>query len=301
MTMTGLFILFQSRASWRERGIEAMVEDAVLTLYAILIVLAVIFIIFVLCTTKKADWVSFFTNKPKKVSFLDYQNANKYLELVGSAFENGNEGILFFPIAKHTEIAEKMAVDLYFSGNEDYKRYAASLLGFIEFPKRHLFVRFYRAEKQYYQSLSKGDSRRENSHAVVESLILSTFRRNALTEYGAFHQLGNDWVNFLYEMVNDAIDGYEWRNFEWAFTMLEVCFGDTERFKALSLKYEKIIAQTADKNRQANDKLHNRDMFWEVDQKIEDNTMSTKYVQLSDRMKNLIDDIINFMRKQHKI
>ena len=292
--MIELFILFQARPnrSWRATGIE-VIGDAVPTLYAILIVLAVIYIIFVLCTTKKADWVSFFTNK--KVNFLDYKNANQYLELVENAFADGNEGAFFLPIAKHPEVAEKIAVDLFFSGNEDYKRYAASLLGFIEDPVRHLFVRFYRAEKQYYDSLPEDDFKRYNSQAVVEELIMSTLTRIELAYSNGTStstaRFGRDWVNFLYEVVNDAIDGYEWNTFEEALILLMDSCPHEKRVELLYDKYKEFVSRTK----------RNRDLFdtlEDISELIMKKVNIAKSYELNRQEKNLIGDIITFTIKQ---
>ena len=202
--------------------------------------------------------MSIFKKKSKKVSFFDYSNANEFLDIVSGIWKEGNEGALFLPIGKHTVVAEKMAEDLFISNDETYKRYAAKLIGFIESPKRHLFITFYRAEKLFYNSLQVGDFRRKNSHEIIDDLIISTVIRFDL-EYQnkkSAKRLGSDWIDFLFEVVNDAINEDNWNSFRLAFSILSFHFYKEDWFKVLLTKYEEYIVQTTDEEKQINRNLY---------------------------------------------
>ena len=163
-------------------------------------------------------WSLFNKKKSKKVSFFDYVNANDFLDIISDVWKEGNEGTVFLPIGKHTAVAEKLAEDLFVSNDETYRRYATSLIGYIDNPKRHLFVTFYRAEKLFYDSLQIGDDRRDNSHQIIEDLIISTAIRFDLAymNHKSANRLGSDWINFLFEVVSDAINEYKWNSFQLA-------------------------------------------------------------------------------------
>ncbi|MDR0437543.1 MAG: hypothetical protein LBH22_04485, partial [Bacteroidales bacterium] len=122
-----------------------------------------------------------------------------------------------------------------------------------------MFVYFYRAEKKYYQSLSANDFRRYNSQGVIESLIISTHIRFVLgIESGkSSARLGCDWIDFLYEAVNDAICGYNWNTYNWALSILSFYCHQEERFNKLLTKYEEYLSQASDENRQTGIDFYN--------------------------------------------
>jgi hypothetical protein len=184
----------------------------------------------------------------KKVSFFDYINANEFLGIISGVWKEGNEGTLFLPIGRHTLVAEKMAEDLFISNDETYRRYATKLIGFIKSPKKHLFITFYRAEKLFFDSLQVGDFRRNNSHKIIEDLIISTAIRFDLgyRNNKSANQLGSDWINFLFEVVNDAITEYKWNSFQLALSILSFHFYKKNWFKVLLTQYEEYIVQTTD-------------------------------------------------------
>ena len=249
---------------------------------------------------------SFSSKNSKEVNFFDYSNAVEYLDVVSSFWKEGYEGALFLPIGKYTDIAEKIAVDLFFSNNETYKCYASQLLGFIEDPKKHLFIYFYRTEKQYYKKLPEDDFKRYNSHAIIESLIMSTLIRFALgyESEKSSYRLGCDWIDFLYEVVYDAIDGYNWNTYEWALALLSFFFGKEERFKKIFAKYKEHIVRAEEDGIEVNRNLYdeilagnfNSEIFVSLDNLVVEKIDVAKKIELNDREKHLIEDMIKFMQ-----
>ena len=246
--------------------------------------------------------------KSKKVSFFDYINANEFLDIVSDVWKEGNEGSLFFPVGKHTKVAEKMAEDLFVSSEETYRRYATRLIGFIESPKRHLFITFYRTEKLFYDSLQVGDIRRDTSHVIIEDLIISTAIRFDLGYLNnkRVNRLGSDWIDFLFEVVNDSINEYKWNSFQLALSILSFHFYKKDWFKVLFAKYEVYIAQIADEEtqilRNLYDEIKRRNGETEIFESLLNNVVVPKIDVAKNRksdnqMENLISDIIDFYRQ----
>ena len=251
---------------------------------------------------------SFFTKKIKTVNFFDYNNANEFLDIVSGVSKEGKEGRLFLPIGRHTVVAEKMAEDLFISNDEIYKRYAARLIGFIESPKKHLFITFYRAETLFYNSLQVSDFRRNNSHEIIEDLIISTVIRFDLGYQSnqSVKRLGSDWIDFLFEIVNDAINEYKWNSFQLALSILSFHFYKEDWFKVLLAKYEKYIGQTTDVeiqiNRNLYDEINKRNGETEMFESLLNNVViprvdMAKKWKLDNREENMINDIIKFYKK----
>ena len=243
--------------------------------------------------------------KSKKVNFFDYSNANDFLDIASSAWEGGNEGSLFLSVGKHTEVAEKMAEDLFISKEDTYRRYAARLIGFIESPKRHLFITFYRAEKLFYDSLQVGDCRRDNSHVIIEDMIISTAIRFDLGYLNGkrANRLGNDWIDFLFEVVNDAINEYKWNSFQLALSILSFHFYKKAWFKVLFSKYEEYIVQKTDVKIQIDrnlcDEIKKRNGETEIFENLLNNVVVPKINiaknwKLDNYMENIMTGIINF-------
>jgi hypothetical protein len=248
---------------------------------------------------------SIFKKKSKKVNFFGYSNANEFLDIVSGSWKEGNEGTLFLPIGRHTVVAEKMAEDLFISNNETYKRYAAKLIGFIEKPKRHLFITFYRAEKLFYDSLQVGDFRRNNSHEIIEDLIISTVIRFDLGYQSnkSVKRLGSDWIDFLFEVVNDAINEYKWNSFRLALSILSFHFYKKEWFTVLLAKYEEYIVQTTNEEMQINrslyDEIKRRNGETELFESLLNNVVipridAAKNWKSDNHEENIIKNIINF-------
>ena len=249
---------------------------------------------------------NFFNKKQsKKVNFFDYINANEFLDIISSILEEGNEGALFLPIGRQTVVAEKMAEDLFISNDETYKRYAAKLVGFIESPKRHLFISFYRAEMLFYNSLRIDDLRRNNSHKIIEELIISTVIRFDLAyqTHKNVKRLGNDWIDFLFEVVNDAINEYQWNSFQLALSILSFHFYKENWFKVLLAHYEEYIAQTTEeeiqKNRSLYDEIKRRNGETEIFENLLNNVVIPKLNaarnwKLDNHKENIINGIFNF-------
>jgi hypothetical protein len=245
----------------------------------------------------------FYKKKSKNVSFFDYVNANEYLNIVSK----GNEGALYLQIGKYNEVAEKIAFDLYFSNDETYKRYAAQLLGFIVNLKKPLFIYFYRKEKQYYNSLMIDDVRRDNSMRIIEDLIISTAVRFDLVYQNqkSLARLSSDWINFLFEVVSDSINGYKWNSFQLALSILSFHFYREEWFKILFAKYEEYIVQTTDKEKQINrnlfDEIKTRNGETEMFESFLNNVVIPKMnvaenCVLDDHEEYIVNDVINFLK-----
>ena len=245
------------------------------------------------------------TNQSKKVNFFDYTNANEFLEIISDVWEEGHEGKLFLPIGKHTAVAEQMAEDLFISSDETYRRYATKLIGFIENPKRHLFVTFYRAEKLFYDSLPIDDFRRNNSHQIIEDLVISTATRFHLVYLNNknANRLGSDWINFLFEVVSDAINEYKWNSFQLALSILSFHYYKKSWFKVLLAKYEEYIIKTKDEDIQTHrnlyDEIIRRNGETEIFESLLNNVVIPKLNvatnwKLENNMENIINDIVNF-------
>ena len=249
--------------------------------------------------------------KSKKVNFFDYINANEFLDIVSDIWKEGNEGALFLPIGRHTVVAEKMAEDLFVSNDEAYKRYATKLIGFIESPKRHLFITFYRAEKLFYNSLQVSDFRRNNSHEIIENLIISTVIRFDLGYQNnkSVNRLGSDWIDFLFEVVNDAINEYNWKSFQLALSILSFHFYKEDWFKVLLAKCEEYTVQTTDEeiqiNRNLYDEIKKRNGETEIFESLLNNVVIPKLNvakewKLDNHEENIINEIIYFMKTNNK-
>jgi hypothetical protein len=252
----------------------------------------------------------FFKRESTKVSFWDFPNVTDFLSIVSK----GNEGILFLPIGKNTDVAEKIAIDLYLSNDETYKCYAAQLLGFIEDSKKHLFINFYRAEKQYCDSLPIDDHRRNNSHNVIEKLIISTvirfdliYQRYKNNKRPSRLRLGSDWINFLFEVVVDAINENKWNSYPLALSILSFHYYNEKWFGVLLAKYEEYIAQTTDEGIQANRSLCNeiktRNGETEMFENLLNNVIIPKIDEVINRAPNkheeeIINDIIAFFKRR---
>ena len=250
-----------------------------------------------------------FKNKSPKVNFFDYTNANEFLDIVSGIWKEGNEGRLFLPIGRHTVVAEKMAEDLFVSNDETYKRYAAKLIGFIENPKRHLFITFYRAETLFYNSLQVGDCRRNNSHEIIEDLIISTVIRFDLGYQNnkSAKRLGSDWIDFLFEVVRDAINEYKWNSFQLALSILSFHFYKEDWFKVLLSKYEEYIVQTTDEEKQINrnlyDEITRRKGETEMFESLLNNVVIPridvgKKWKLDNHEEKIINNIVNFYKNK---
>ena len=252
---------------------------------------------------------SIFKKNSQKVSFFDCINANEFLDMVSALCKEGNEGKLFLPVGKHTAVAENIAEDLFVSNNETCRRYAAKLIGFIESPKRHLFITFYRAEKLFYNSLQVGDFRRNNSHKIIEDLIISTAFRFDLAYQNNknANRIGSDWINFLFEVVNDAIDEYKWNSFQLALSILSFHFFNKDWFKVLFTKYEKYTIQITDEelhiNRNLYDEIKKRNGETEMFESLLNNVViprmnAAKKWKLNNNEENIVKDIINFYKNK---
>ena len=248
-----------------------------------------------------------FKEKSKKVNFFDCINASEFLNLVAGVWKEGNEGALFLLIGRHPIVAEKIAEDLFVSNDEIYRRYAAKLIGFIEYPNKHLFITFYRAEKLFYDSLHVDDFRRNNSQEIIEDLIISTVIRFHLVYQNkkSVNLLGSDWINFLFEVVNDTIDGYKWNSFQLALSILSFHFFRKGWFKALFTKYEEYIVQSSDEkigvNRDLYDEIKRRNGETEMFESLLNNVViprvnAAKNCNLDNYEKNIVNDIINFIK-----
>ena len=249
--------------------------------------------------------IFFNKKKSKKVSFFDCTNANEFLSIVSGICKEGNEGRIFLPIGRHTVVAEKMAEDLFISNNETYKRYASKLIGFIENPKRHLFITFYRAEKLFYNSLRDDDFRRNNSHEIIEDLIISTVIRFDLGYQNnkSVKRLGSDWIDFLFEVVNDAITEYRWNSFQLALSILSFHFYKENWFKVLLSHYEEYIVQATDEeiqiNRNLYDEIKRRKGETEIFENLLNNVVIPKLTvaknwKSDNHEQNIINGIIGF-------
>ena len=249
--------------------------------------------------------------KSEKVSFFDYINANEFLDIISGVWKEGNEGTLFLPLGRHTVVAEKMAEDLFISNDETCRHYATKLIGYIEKPKRHLFVTFYRAEKIFYNTLPIGDLRRNNSHTIIEDLIISTAIRFDLVYQNnrSTNRLGSDWMNFLFEVVNDAIDEYKWNAFQLALSILSFHFYKENWYKALLAKYEDYIVHTTDGDIQTHrnlyDEIMKRNGETEIFESLLNNVVIPKLnvainLKLENHLENIISDIVNFYKNSKK-
>ena len=247
-----------------------------------------------------------FKKKYIKVNFFDYINANEFLDIVSDSWKEENEGALFLPIGRHTVSAEKMAEDLFISNDETFKRYAAKLVGFIENTKRPLFITFYRAEKIFYNSLQVGDFRRNNSHEIIEDLIISTAIRFDLryqSNKSTNHRFGSDWIDFLFEVVNDAINEYNWNSSQLALSILSFHFYKEDWFRVLLSKYEEYIVQTTDAEiqiiRNLHDEIKRRNGETEMFENLLNNVVIpriniAKKSKLDSHKENIVNDLINF-------
>jgi hypothetical protein len=256
-------------------------------------------------------WNLYNKKKSKKVNFFDYLNANEFLDIISGAWKEGNEGALFLPVGRHSAVAEKMAEDLFNSNDETYKRYAAKLIGFIESPKKPLFVSFYWAEKQFYNSLQVGDLRRNNSHEIIEDLVISTAVRFDLGYHNnkSAKRLGSDWMNFLFEVVSDAINEYKWDSFQLALSILSFHFYTKDWFKVLFAKYEEYIVQTTDEeietHRNLYDEIKRRNGETEMFENLLNDVVIPKFNlatnwKSDNHVENMISDIINFYENKKK-
>ena len=254
-------------------------------------------------------WSLYNKKKSKKVSFFDYKNAIDFLDIISGVWNEGNEGAIFLPIGRHTVVAEMMAEDLFISNDETYRRYATKLIGFIESPKRHLFITFYRAEKLFYDSLQVDDFRRNNSHKIIEDLIISTAIRFDLGHLNSksVNRLGSDWIDFLFEVVNDGINEYKWSSFQLALSILSFHFYKKDWFKVLLAKYEEYIVQATDAieeiqiHRNLYDEIKRRDGETEIFESLLNNVVIPKLSvatnwMLDSHVENIINDIIDFYR-----
>jgi len=250
---------------------------------------------------------SLFTKKYKKVNFFDCIHANEFLDIVSSMDKEGNEGAIFLSLGRHSVIAEKMAEDLFVSNVETCRRYATKLIGFIERPKKHLFINFYRAEKLFYESLRVGDFRRNNSHEIIENLIISTAIRFDLGYQNSksANRLGSDWINFLFEVVSDAIDDYKWISFQLALSILSFHFYQKDWYKVLLTKYEEHIAQLTDDelyiNRSLYDEIKRRNGETEMFENLLNNVViprmnAARDWKLDNHEENAVCSIINFYK-----
>jgi len=252
-------------------------------------------------------WNLFNREKAEKVSFFDFKNATVFLDIISDFWKERNEGTLFLPIGRHTVVAEKMAEDLFISNDETYRRYATRLVGFIESPKRHLFITFYRAEKLFYDSLQINDYRRDNSHKIIEDLIISTAIRFDLGYLNNknTNRLGSDWINCLFEIVSDAINGYKWNSFQLALSILSFHYYNKKWFKILLAKYEEYIDQSTGSIEET--QIH-RNLFDEImrrngETEIFENLLNDVVIpkiniatnwKLDSHVENMINDLINY-------
>ena len=251
---------------------------------------------------------SIFKNNSQKVNFFDCVNANVFLDMVSGLWEEGNEGRLFLPVGRHTAVVEKIAEDMFVSNNEICRRYAAKLIGFIESPKRHLFITFYRAEKLFYNSLQDDDFRRKNSHEVIKDLIISTVIRFDLAYLNNknANRLGSDWINFLFEVVNDAIDEYKWNSFQLALSVLSFHFYNKNWFKVLFEKCKKYTVPIDEEihiNRSLYDEIEKRNGETEMFENLLNNVVIpsmnvAKKMKLSNNEEYIVNSIINFYKKK---
>jgi hypothetical protein len=231
----------------------------------------------------------FVRNKSEKVNFLEKHEAKELLDMLSK----GNTGAMFLAIGKHTKVAEKIAIDLYTSGDETNKCYAAQLLGYIEDSKSNLFISLYRSEKQYFDSMAADDVRRENCHRVIEDLIISTvvqfdlkFQRYQNRRSSA--RTGSDWINCLFEIVSDAVNGYQWNGFRWALVVLSFHYYPKKWFKVLLTGYEEYISRTTGDMTQTD-----RDLYQELTAKNGETEMFIGF--LNDMVMPKIDAAGNYI------
>lgn len=252
---------------------------------------------------------SIFKKKSREVNFFDCINANTFLDIASSLWKEGHEGALFLPVGRHTAVAEKMAEDLFVSQDETCRRYAVRLIGFIESPKRHLFITFYRAEKLFYDSLQADDFRRNNSHKIIEDLIISTAVRFDLAYQNnkSVNRLGSDWINFLFEVVSDAIDEYKWNSFQLALSILSFHFYKKDWFKVLFTKYEEYIVQQTDEEEHINRNLYNEIKKRNGETEMFENLLNNVVIlgmnaarnwKLDNHEEKTVNDIINFYKNK---
>ncbi|MDR0796917.1 MAG: hypothetical protein LBE79_12855 [Tannerella sp.] len=200
----------------------------------------------------------FYGKKSDEINFLESPDGHEFLGLLSK----GNAGALFLALGKQSKVAEKIAIDLYVSNDETCKRVAAQLLGFIEDPKRNLFVNFYRSEKNYFDSLPADDCRKNNCHSVIEDLMISTVIQFDL-KYLRYQnrrtpaRMDSDWINCLFEIVSDAMNENQWNNFRSALSVLSFHFYKEKWFKVLLAKYEEYIRQQTDPKTQIDEDLWN--------------------------------------------
>jgi len=244
----------------------------------------------------------------EKICFFDYINANEFLDIISGFWKEGNESALFLPLGRNTAVAEKMAEDLFISSDKIYRHYATKLIGYIDNPNRHLFVTFYRAEKLFYDSLPIDDLRRNNSHQIIENLIISTATRFHLVYLNnkSVNRLGSDWINFLFEVVSDAIIEYKWNSFQLALSILSFHYYKKNWFKVLLAKYKEYIDHSKDEEIQTHrnlyDEIINRNGETEIFENLLNNVVIPKLNvatnwKLNNHVENKISDIVNFYKK----
>ncbi|MDR2147663.1 MAG: hypothetical protein LBE91_14515 [Tannerella sp.] len=224
-------------------------------------------------------------------------------------FSSDNAEAYFLAIGKHTLAAEKIAKDLYFSGDETYKCYAARQLGFIDGSKKHLFVDLYRAEKQHLDSYPDKDIHRNFSNQLIEILVVATVVRFDLM-YQKFlvntrsARLGSDWVNCLFEVVADAMNGYAWSAFPWALSILAFHFYNKKWFKVLLVKYEEFVVQTSDETHiRLLDEIKTRNGETEIFENLLNEVVIPKLIiandyKINDYEISTINDIAVFMKNR---
>jgi hypothetical protein len=127
----------------------------------------------------------------------------------------------------------------------------------------------------------------------------------------------SDWTNFLFEVVNDAIDGYEWNTFERALSILAFYLAweedeeEDERLRTLLAKYKEFVFQQTDKEMQAYRNLYDEiktgggqtEMFDSIINVVTEkiNIAINGVDKLDSRVADLTKDIISFMQVKQTI
>ena len=117
------------------------------------------------------------------------------------------------------------------------------------------------------------------------------------------NRLGSDWINFLFEVVNDAINEYKWNSFQLALSILSFHFYKKDWFKVLLAKYKEYIVQTTDEETQIHrdlyDEIQRRNGETELFENLLNNLVipkldMAKNWKLDNHTENIISDIMNF-------
>ncbi|ANE50772.1 hypothetical protein [Flavisolibacter tropicus] len=201
-------------------------------------------------------------------------------------------------------------MDLFSCQNSTYRLFASSFVGFIEDPKKQLLLPMYQRERNLFDSLPIDSPERYNSHAIVENLIVSTQIRIVLgvENNKSSNRLGQEWINLLYEIIEDSMNGYQWNSHSWALAILNFTQSSTQRFKDHFVKYEEYYKKNAGKNAIISESLlkdikggvTETEMFKSInDNLVMEKVDAAKEIQLEPDVQELIYDLISFMRQNY--